>query len=113
MTQASVLVPMQGCKACARLWHTPLPSCPFCASTDCGPVEVGGRGRVYAWTTVARSLESPPRPAPYTIVTVDLEAGGRVFGRYEGAAEPQPDEPVVCTRVDRDAQGALSFSPAL
>jgi len=43
------------------------------------------------------------------VVTVDLEAGARVFGRYESGTEPEAGEPVVCIRSDETVVSALRF----
>lgn len=100
---------LQACGECGRLWHTPMPSCPFCAATAVRSETVAGRGKVYSWVTVHRSLETPSRPVPYTIATVDLDAGARVFGRFEGAGEPCANDAVICVKVDHDNMNALTF----
>jgi hypothetical protein len=35
-------------------------------------------------------------PVPYHVVTVDLDAGARVFARLLSDAEPLPDQRVIC-----------------
>lgn len=105
----STAVPLQSCRGCGRAWHTVLPSCPYCAGIDLERGDASGLGRVYSWVTVARSLEDPPRPVPYTIIAVDLDVGARVFGRYDATEEPVAGERVACCRVEAERNGALTF----
>lgn len=81
---------LQRCSACGRRRCPPLPSCPYCGSGDCSVSESAGRGSIYSWTTVHRSL-SPQFAGdePYTVLAVQLEEGPRLFGRLlSGKAEP-------------------------
>ncbi len=70
------------CGTCHRRWFPPLPVCPHCGSLEVGlaPAEPGGA--VYSWVVINRALNpSFSHDAPYTIVTVDLDAGARMAGR--------------------------------
>lgn len=81
-------VMVQRCSECGTCCLPMLPTCPSCASREITFVEVAGVGSVYSWIVVHRS----PMPAfaaelPYTIVTVDLDAGCRCFGRLDGVTQ--------------------------
>jgi len=79
------------CRACGETWFPPTPGCPRCASTSVELVEASGRGRVYSWVVVNRAL-SPAfaGDVPYVVLAVDLDEGGRMFGRLAGdASDPR------------------------
>jgi uncharacterized OB-fold protein len=89
----SVIV-LQRCTACARHRCPPLPSCPYCGNPDSIVEESSGRGRIYSWVVVRRALAPEfVGEEPYTIVTVQLDEGPRLFGRLLGG-EPASDLPV-------------------
>jgi uncharacterized OB-fold protein len=70
------------CGSCGRTTFPPVPTCSGCGSADVGLVEVGGTGTVYSWVRIHRALDpSFTEDVPYTIVTVDLTEGPRMFGR--------------------------------
>jgi uncharacterized OB-fold protein len=46
---------------------------------------------------------------PYTVATVDLEEGARVFGRLEGPEPSAPGGPVVARFVDHPEWTELRF----
>jgi len=49
------------------------------------PVAHSGAGAVYSYVIVNRALsDNMEGQAPYTVATVDLDGGGRVFGRIDG-----------------------------
>jgi uncharacterized protein len=79
--QRKVLL-LQRCSDCGRRRCPPLPSCPYCGGPDSSVVAAAGRGSIYSWTTVHRSLA--PQFAddePYTVLTVQLDEGPRLFAR--------------------------------
>jgi uncharacterized OB-fold protein len=105
----SRLIMLQRCLHCSRLWYTPLPACPYCAGQGPQAEEHDGAGTIYSWTTVHRSLEDPPAPVPYTILTVDLDVGAKVHGRLAASDAPEPGAAVTCI----EARGAyLVFTSA-
>lgn len=60
----------------------PMPGCPICGTPEVDLARASGRGRVYSWATVHIALAPEfARDAPYTVVAVDLEEGGRLMGR--------------------------------
>lgn len=79
------------CRHCGRNWFPPTPGCPHCGSTEVELVRASGGGRVYSWVVVNRAL-SPAfaADAPYTVLAVDLDEGGRIFGRLLGDHGAKP-----------------------
>jgi uncharacterized protein len=86
------------CGSCDRRSFPPMPSCPFCGSTDVSLAPVSGRGSVYSWVTVHVALDPAFEDiVPYTIVTVELDEdpGARLVGRLvdrEGNALVDPGD---------------------
>jgi uncharacterized OB-fold protein len=75
-------------------------------------VDASGEGHVYSWVGVQRALT--PRfeaEVPYTIATVELDEGARVFGRLEGPEPTAPGGAVTASFVDHDAWTELRFRP--
>lgn len=93
---------LQRCDACGRCRFPPLPDCPYCGAAGHRVETASGRGRIYSWITVNRALsERFAGQEPYTVVTVDLDEGGRIFGRLlEGAAVPDGRVEAVFYSVD-------------
>jgi uncharacterized OB-fold protein len=101
---------LQHCASCGRVRFPPMPACPWCGSAVAEWRPVSGRGRVYSWVGVQRAL-TPDFEAevPYTIATVDLDEGARVFGRLEGPEPTAPGDSVVATFVDHPEWTELRF----
>ena len=75
---------LQECASCGRRRLPRMPACPYCGASGCADVEVSGTGTIYSWVRVQRDLGSGTgEDVPYTVVTVDLDGGGRVFGRLD------------------------------
>jgi len=77
---------LQKCGHCNRFRFPAMPSCPYCAARESTVVTASGNGSIYSWIVVHRAFD----PAfysdlPYTLASVDLEEGGRVVARLEGA----------------------------
>lgn len=108
MSDGRLEIRLQECERCGRRWQTTFPGCPYCGSTALRHRLSEGRGTVYSWVEVCRSLEDPPTEVPYTVVCVDLDAGARVLGRYAPGGEPRPGEPVRATDT---ADGTPTFAP--
>jgi hypothetical protein len=69
----------QRCRACASIWHPPLPACPHCQSTDIGWDEVSGTGTVYTYTVVRHATHAALADhIPYVIAIVELTEGPRI-----------------------------------
>ena len=78
-------VVVQECRACSRRRLERMPTCPWCGSGKYRDIEVAGTGVVYSWVRAHRALRpgAAEDDLPYAIATVDLDGGGRVFGRLE------------------------------
>lgn len=63
---------IQGCVACHRLVHPPVPICPYCRSRESEPTAVSGRATVVGFTVNAHRW-LPGFPPPYVIANVALE----------------------------------------
>ena len=104
-------IEVQRCDACGRHRFPPMPSCPYCAEPGGEAIEVGGTGTVYSWVRVHRALTKAMRDkVPYCIVTVDLDGGGRMFGRL---ADPSAVDIGLRVRphfVDHDGWTELGFA---
>jgi uncharacterized OB-fold protein len=61
--------------------------CSDCGSTSIDWLETAGSGRIFACTVVHRApSKALKKVAPYTIVLVDLDEGGRLMGVSESNA---------------------------
>jgi uncharacterized OB-fold protein len=105
-------VVLQQCDACGRVRFPPMPACPWCGAPDASWIAASGEGRIYSWVGVQRAL-TPGLEAelPYTIATVELAEGPRVFGRLEGREPTAPGGAVTATFVDHDEWTELRFRP--
>jgi uncharacterized OB-fold protein len=106
-------VVVQQCRACSRRRFERMPSCAWCGSDRADELEVAGTGTVYSWVRVHRSLG--PAAAgdglPYTVATVDLDGGGRLFGRLEPAGAAAIGLAVAPRFVDHPGWTELRFTP--
>src|SRR5262245_3127539 len=70
------------CMECARCFFPPIPSCPYCGSSNVGTTHGSGLGRIYSWATIHVALHPAfAADVPYTVVVVELDEGPRIFGR--------------------------------
>ena len=100
------------CEACGRRRFPPTPRCPFCADPQSRWEDTAGTGTVYSSVIVHRTLDAAFGSAtPYTVVTVDLDGGGRMLGRGTGGRLDIGDR-VGSTSVDHDGWTELRFAPA-
>jgi uncharacterized OB-fold protein len=68
---------------------------------------------VYSWVGVRRALTPESETeVPYTIATVDLDEGSRVFARLDGPEPRAPGGAVRATFVDHAEWTELRFAPA-
>lgn len=101
---------LQRCVACGRVRFPPMPACPWCGATGVAPVIATGHGHVYSWVGVRRALTPGfETDVPYTIATVELVEGARVFARLEGSEPSEPGGSVVAMFVDHDGWTELRF----
>ena len=86
------------CEACGVLDPGPRDICPRCFRRTLAPAEVPGAGRLLSWTIVRRAPTRFRGEAPYAVAVVELDAGVRVTGRLEDAAdEIAPGARVIAT----------------
>jgi uncharacterized OB-fold protein len=104
---------LQHCTGCGRVRFPPMPACPWCGGAVAEWRPVSGRGRVYSWVGVQRAL-TPDFEAevPYTIATVELDEGARVFARLDGPEPSAPGGAVSASYVDHDDWTELRFVPS-
>ena len=97
------------CSECGRDRCPPLPACPYCGSPRKPVVAASGLGRIYSWTTVRRSL-SPQFAGdePYTILTVQLDEGPRIFGRLL-SGQPQAEAKVKAAFYEVEETTLVGF----
>ena len=73
---------LQTCSACSKHRFPRMPACPFCGTAGGDDVEVAGTGTVYSFVRPNRALTPAyAEIAPYAVASVDLDGGGRIFGR--------------------------------
>lgn len=102
-------IQLQQCRDCGREWQSVLAGCPYCGSGDVAFTTEQCRGAVYSWIEVHRSFTDTPETVPFTILTVELERGARVFGRYGPGGSPESGERVAATGML--PSGAFVFQP--
>ena len=104
---------VQECAACSRRRLERMPACPWCGSEQALDVEVAGTGTVYSWVRAHRALggPQPEEGLPYAVVTVDLDGGGRVFGRLDPPAAAAVGLAVAPRFVDHPGWTELRFTP--
>lgn len=83
------------CRDCNTGIFPPTAHCPHCGSWDTPWTEVGGKGRLHAWTTMVHQL-SPNYPTPYTVVVVELDgmAKVKVVSSIQGVPDLKKDQPM-------------------
>jgi hypothetical protein len=103
---------LQHCLACGRVRFPPMPACPWCGSAAAEWRAVSGTGHVYSWVGVRRALTPAfESEVPYTIATVELAEGARVFARLDGPEPTIPGAEVEATFVDHPDWTELRFRP--
>ncbi|VTU22709.1 putative nucleic-acid-binding protein containing a Zn-ribbon [Variovorax sp. SRS16] len=65
---------IQRCDRCGRLRFYPSEGCTHCASPDFTWIDVSGRGHVYSWIVVRRSVDPAwQRRAPFVSAIIELD----------------------------------------
>jgi uncharacterized OB-fold protein len=67
------------CKSCGYATFPPRADCPECLSGEFEFKEYSGKGKVYTFSTIHAAPTGFDDEAPYTIVVVELEEGGRLM----------------------------------
>jgi uncharacterized protein len=87
-----------------------MPSCPYCGVAGGTDVVVPGTGTVYSWVGVKRAMTPGfAGEVPYTVATVDLDGGGRIFGRATPIEEVAIGARVAPEFVDHSEWTELRF----
>jgi uncharacterized OB-fold protein len=86
---------LQLCRSCARVRYPLAPACPYCACPEHSWAELDGRGTVHSWVRYHRAF-APAFEAlvPYVVLSVQLDAGPRMFGRLASGGEAPTGTPV-------------------
>jgi len=84
------------CQKCGALFVPPRPICIKCHGSEMEWVEMGGKGRLAAFTCIGigppfMTKEGYDRKHPYVCGVVDLEEGVRVVARIEGVDGTRPE----------------------
>jgi uncharacterized OB-fold protein len=88
----------QRCSDCRSWRHVPREMCAECGSWQWSWEPSSGRGVVFSWTVVARSLHPGFDDAtPYAPVIVEMEEGVRLLSRVDGVA---PDDLAIDMPVE-------------
>lgn len=104
-------VAAQHCRACGTQFLPPMPGCPFCGEDRSELIEIPGTGTIYSHVTVHVALHPADADrVPYSILTVDLDGGGRAFGCLDGPAEPRIGARVSPRFVDHGTWSELRFA---
>jgi len=83
------LLRLPKCSGCGRLHTPPVASCSYCCAAV-GWVECEGGGSVHSWVRYHRAFMSEfEGVVPYCVVTVQLDEGVRLFGRWLSSDEPR------------------------
>jgi uncharacterized OB-fold protein len=99
---------IQQCRICAHRWLPRTPACPYCGADSPNDQPISGDGVVYSFVRAHRPMsEVMAHEVPYSIATVDLDGGGRVFARVEGACFI--GQRVVPEFVDHDTWTELRY----
>ncbi len=105
-------VVVKRCMQCAHAQFPALPRCPSCGSWEFGDEVIGEGGQVYSWIRINRSELVPDDAVsllPLAIVTVDMDAGVRLFGRYADARTPEVGERVQGVFTEDRGKAELVF----
>ncbi len=91
------------CGKCGYQTYPPRADCPECMSPDFSFKEYSGKGVVYTYTKTEAAPVGFDDVAPYTVVVVELEEGGRLVGWLGETLDPDTitigDEVQVVPRV--------------
>lgn len=102
---------VRACRACDARFVPMMPGCPSCGAPDPGVDELDGAGTVYSYVSVCMPLApGDEERVPYSVLTVDLDGGVRVFGRVVAGPAPWIGARVAPRFVDHDGWTELCFA---
>lgn len=84
---------IQKCSSCGNLQMYPKPMCVECSSVDLDWVESSGEGIIYSFTDINRVIMNSKEfneEVPYTIASIELKEGVRLYGRIIGEEGRKP-----------------------
>jgi uncharacterized protein len=103
---------LQYCAACGLPRHYPRLLCSACYSDRVEWRQAAISGQVHSWTVAHHAFHPAfKHDLPYTLVTIDLDAGVRALGRWAGAQTPRIGQPVQGEFQPHDAGVDLVFMP--
>lgn len=110
---ADGILKLQACARCNRLRYPIAPVCPYCHSAVAAWHELSGHGSVHSWIryyrTYAQEFEAL---TPYVVLTVQLDEGPRVYGRFVSSTEPRAGLRVIAiVELWPSARYVLAFVP--
>ena len=98
------------CGNCGFLFLAPRDRCTRCGRDQKHEVLLSGRGRIRAWTTIHVAPARYREEAPYTVVLVELEEGGRLMGRLEAGQVAVRDAAILLREVDPERGPVFSLA---
>ncbi|MCU1368094.1 MAG: putative nucleic-acid-binding protein containing a Zn-ribbon [Ilumatobacteraceae bacterium] len=102
---------IQVCASCDRRRFPRMPTCPYCGAVGDDDVEAAGTGTVYSFVRPQRALTPAyAELAPYAIATVELDGGGRMFGRVVPAEACAIGLRVTPDFADHPGAGAAAWT---
>ena len=114
------------CKKCGKMFVPPRKLCTSCNSTDLEWIEMSGKGKIAAFTTITVGTpffveKGYGRDKPYCFSVIQLEEGPMVSGQLIGVDEAKPESinvemPVKVTFIETELKGDepridLGFEP--
>ncbi|MBW2459599.1 MAG: Zn-ribbon domain-containing OB-fold protein [Deltaproteobacteria bacterium] len=95
------------CKGCGYSTFPPRADCPECMSGDFEFKEYSGKGKIFTFSTIAAAPTGFEALAPYTVIVVDLDEGGRLLGMMGETLDAEAldigQEVQVVPRMDGDS----------
>jgi uncharacterized OB-fold protein len=80
---------LQQCSNCGKSRYPVAPVCPYCRTSTYTWNAVSGAGSVFSWIRYHKVYQPEFEPLmPYSVLTVQLDAGPRMFGRFASEIEP-------------------------
>lgn len=80
---------LQHCANCGKSRYPVAPVCPYCRTSTFTWNAVSGAGSVFSWIRYRKSYQPEFEPLmPYSVLSVQLDAGPRMFGRLASQIEP-------------------------
>jgi uncharacterized OB-fold protein len=93
------------CDACGTVIWYPRAMCPVCHSSEVSWFEASGRGTIYSYTVIHRSLGDFAAATPYVVASVELEEGPRILTNVVGPGSTE-------VRVGQAVEVSFATSPS-